>query len=111
MHPELKPLNLLGGLSLRFCRYGWWMGFVLLASVYTLIFYALQGFSPDGPPPGFQPEPIVWFFLKYLPLVFFGVTVQYWWFSLPLLALTVMEVRRTRAANPKSRRPAAYDLD
>jgi hypothetical protein len=106
-----KTFEYFSRLPIRLCLYGWWMGMLLLAAVYTVFFYAWQGFSPDGPPPGFQPEPIGWFFLKYFPLMFLGVTVQFWWFALPLLALTIMEIRRMRAANLKPRRPSAYDLD
>lgn len=111
MRTREKPFDPLSRLSLRLCLYGWWIGFLLLAAVYMVFFYAWQGFSPAGPPPGFQPEPIVWFFLKNFPLMFLGVTVQYWWFALPLLVLTVMEIRRRCAANPKPRRPSVYDLD
>jgi hypothetical protein len=100
-----------GRLLLRFCLYGWWMGFFLVSAAFTLFLYAWQGFSPDGPPPGFQPEPIGWFFLKYFPLMVVGLAVRYWWFILLLLCLTVREIRRIRAANPKPRRPSAYDLD
>jgi hypothetical protein len=107
----MKSFEPLRRLPIRLCLYGWWIGFFLLAAAYTAFFYAWQGFSPDGPPPGFQPEPIGWFFLKNFPLMFLGAAVQYWWFFLPLLGLTAMEIRQTRAARSKPGRPSAYDLD
>lgn len=107
----MKSFDSLSRLSFRFCVFGWWLGLLLLAAAATVFFSAWQGFSPDGPPPGFQPEPLGWFFLKNFPLMLLGVLVHLWWFSLPLLILTVMEIRRSRAANEKRKRPSAYDLD
>jgi hypothetical protein len=111
MRTRAKSFKPPGRLLLRFCLYGWWMGFLLVAAAFTLFFYAWQGFSPDGPPPGFKPEPIGWFCLKNFPVMVLALAAHYWWFVLPLLFLTVKEFRRIHAAESKPRHPSAYDLD
>ncbi len=90
----MRDQNLIADWPLR--NYLWlvWIGFGVLACVFTFFFYAWQGFSPDGPPPGFNPEPIGLFVLKYFPLVLLGLAIQVWWFSIPLLAITLWEIFR-----------------
>jgi hypothetical protein len=111
MRVNVEPFDPGSRWSIRLGLCACWAGLVLLAALFTLVLYAFQGFSPDGPPPGFKPEPIGWFFLKYFPLIFVGSAVHYWWLSAPLLALTGLQIRRFRATYPKPRRASAYDLD
>jgi len=85
-----------------------WFVLFGIAAVFTLFFCAWQGFSPDGPPPGFKPEPVGWFFAKNFPLALLGVMIQFWWFSFPLLGLTLWEFLRSR--KPRRKRVHDYDL-
>jgi hypothetical protein len=95
-------------LALRMSIYALWLGFFAVAALLTVFLSAWQGFSPDGPPPGFTPEPLWQFFLKNFPLMSFGLAVQIWWFSVPLLALTIWEARHYR--KPRRKRVTDYDL-
>ena len=83
MHTIVKPFDLRDRLPLRLCLDGWWLGFIVLAAICTVSSYAWQSFSLDGPPPGFQPGPIICFFVKYFPLVLIGSAVHSWWFLPP----------------------------
>ena len=108
MHTERQIPKFPERLALRMCIYATWIGFFAVAALFTIFFAAWQGFSPDGPPPGFKPEPLWLFFLKNFPLIVLGLSVQIWWFFVPLLALTIWEFRRYR--KPRRKRVTDYDL-
>lgn len=108
MLPPKGALNIPEGLALRLHLYAAWILLLAIAGAGTVFFCGWQGFSSDGPPPGFKPEPFPTFFLKNFPFIFLRVACHFWWFSIPVLALSIREFRRIHTS--QSKQLTDYDL-
>jgi hypothetical protein len=97
-----------GRLLLRRVVHTLWLGFFVVGGILTVFLDAWQGFSPDGPPPGFQPEAMVPFLLKNFPVAFLTLVIQLPWLSFPMLVFMVWDFQEWLRKHCKSQN--TYDL-
>ena len=67
------------------------LGIVLLF-VWGIFLASWQGFSPDGPPPGFHPLPRVLFALLVFPRLFWMSLVEAPWIARPIVSYVLIEL-------------------
>ncbi len=76
-----------------------WLAFAFVGS---LEFSGLQGFGPDGPPPGFKPIPALLFALLFTPILLFDMATSFPWLAIPVVAGTASELF-WRVQSPETR--------
>lgn len=87
MNNAVKTLKVLRWLARSVVLLG-----IVLLFVWGISLASFQGFSPDGPPPGFKPLPKILFTLLVSPLLFWHSLVEAPWITRPIVLFVFIEL-------------------